>query len=112
MYQKITFILLFIYQFSFAQTVYYVDSSRADNSGSGLSWSTAKKDIQNAIDIAAAGNQIWIKTGVYYPNASPNMTASTTVTATTPLTARDYYIQLKNGLSIYGGFAGTETTLT
>lgn len=39
------------------------------------------------------------------------MTASTTVTATSPLTARDYYIQLKDGVSIFGGFSGTETAL-
>ncbi len=92
-------------------TIFYVDASRADNSGDGLTWATAKKDIQNAIDIANTGGQVRVKSGVYYPNSSPNMSASTPVTASTPLTSRDYYIKLKDGVSVYGGFSGTETAL-
>jgi len=116
MNKKFTFVFILCLLLSFAQlssaATYYVDASKTDNSGSGTSWATAKKDIQNAIDLATAGDQVWIKAGVYYPNASPNMTASTTVTATSPLTTRDYYIQLKDGVSIFGGFAGTETSLS
>jgi hypothetical protein len=116
MNKKFTFVFIFSLLLSFSQlssaTTYYVDASKTDNSGSGTSWATAKKDIQNAIDLATAGDQVWIKAGVYYPNASPNMTASTTVTATSLLTSRDYYIQLKDGVSIFGGFAGTETALS
>jgi hypothetical protein len=116
MNKKFTFVFILSLLLSFSHlssaATYYVDATKPDNSGSGLSWATAKKDIQNAIDLATAGDQVWIKAGVYYPNASPNMTASTTVTATSPLTARDYYIQLKTGVSIYGSFAGTETALS
>ncbi|WP_298221627.1 T9SS type A sorting domain-containing protein [Flavobacterium sp.] len=112
MCKKIIFLFLLMYQFCTSQTIYYVDASKTDNTENGLTWATAKKDVQNAIDLAVAGDQIWIKAGVYYPNASPNMTASSTVTATSPLTSRDYYIQLKDGVSIYGGFAGTETALS
>ncbi len=112
MLKKITLLLFFIANIKAFATTYYVDASKPDNSGVGTSWATAKKDIQNAIDLATAGDQVWIKAGVYYPNASPNMTASTTITATSPLTARDYYIQLKDGVFIFGGFAGTETSLS
>lgn len=111
MLKKITFLLLFTFVNLHAATL-YVDASKPDNSGGGTSWATAKKDIQNAIDLATAGDQIWVKAGVYYPNASPNMTASITVTATSPLTPRDYYIQLKDGVAVFGGFAGTETALS
>ena len=96
-----------------ADTNRFVDASKPDNSGDGGSWATAKRDIQVAIDEiqSPSGVQIWIKGGVYYPTASPNMTATGT-TGTLPLTNRDKYILLKDGVSLYGGFAGTETQLS
>ena len=95
-----------------ANTKIYVDASKVNNNGDGLTWATAKKDIQNAIDISVGGNEIWIKAGVYYPTSHPNMFASTIVTATSPLSNRDNYILLKDNVKIYGGFAGTESLLT
>lgn len=91
----------------------FVDASKPDNSGDGGSWATAKRDIQVAIDEiqSPSGVQIWIKGGVYYPTASPNMTANGT-TGTLPLTNRDKYILLKDGVSLYGGFAGNEVALS
>ena len=83
MNKKFTFVFILSLLLGFSQlssaTTYYVDASKTDNSESGTSWATSKKDIQNAIDLATAGDQVWIKAGVYYPNASPNMTASTTL---------------------------------
>lgn len=112
MIKKITLAVLLFANLKVLAITYYVDASKADNTGVGTSWATAKKDIQNAIDAATAGDQIWVKSGVYYPKASPNMTASTPATATTPLTNRDFYIQLKTGVSLFGGFSGTETILS
>ena len=60
-------IKLFIYFSSFAQTTHYVDGFRPDNTGAGTSWATAKKDLQIAINIATAGDQIWVKAGTYLP---------------------------------------------
>ncbi len=37
---------------------YYVDASRPDDSGDGLSWATAKKTIQAAVDLAAGGETV------------------------------------------------------
>jgi hypothetical protein len=60
-------IFSFFFFFLTAQTTYYVDASKSGNTGAGTSWATAKKDIQNAIALATSGDQIWIKSGTYYP---------------------------------------------
>ncbi|MCX6209797.1 MAG: hypothetical protein NTZ59_09970 [Bacteroidetes bacterium] len=64
-------VLLFITFNVQAQTTYYVDVAKADNIGAGTTWSSAKKDLQNAIDAATSGDQIWVKAGTYYPTVIP-----------------------------------------
>ncbi|MDI9342698.1 MAG: choice-of-anchor Q domain-containing protein, partial [Sediminibacterium sp.] len=88
-----------------AQTTYYVDASRPDNTGAGTSWTTAKKDVQNAITLAASGDQIWVKAGIYKPTQDP-------FGNTAPADPRDKTFLIKNGVKLYGGFAGTETLLS
>ena len=66
----------------------YVDATKSDDSGDGTSWATAKATIQGAIDAAAAGNEIWVRTGTYAP------------------------ISIDVAVSIYGGFVGTEIQRT
>ena len=78
------------FEFLNAQTVVYVAS---DGTGDGSSWATAKADLQDAITTSAAGTEIWVKAGTYYPP-----------------TDSGYY--LKDQVSLYGGFAGTETDRT
>ncbi|UPT69849.1 MAG: hypothetical protein M0D53_11980 [Flavobacterium sp. JAD_PAG50586_2] len=87
-----------------AQTTYYVDATKPDNSGVGTSWSTAKRDLQIAINTAASGDVIWVKSGTYYPTHDP-------FGSTTPANNRDKTFTLKNGVKVYGGFSGTETQL-
>ena len=97
-------ILIKIFLFSVIGTygqTYYVDPSRPDNSGAGTSWATAKKDLQNAINAAASGNQVWVKAGTYKPTQVPNLGGF-----------RDKAFFLKDGVAIYGGFVGTETSLS
>lgn len=88
-----------------AQTTYYVDASRTDNSGAGTTWLTAKRDLQVVINAAQIGDQVWVKAGTYLPTHDPFGNAS-------PANNRDKTFTLKNGVKIYGGFAGTETQLT
>ncbi len=88
----------------FTQTTYYVDASRPDNAGAGTSWATAKKDLQNAIALAASGDQVWVKAGTYLPTQDP-------FGNTSPANSRDKTFTLKSGVKLYGGFAGTETQL-
>ena len=51
---------------------YYVAASRPDDSGDGLSWATAKKSIQAAIDVTATGDVILVTNGTYGPIVSSN----------------------------------------
>jgi hypothetical protein len=44
---------------------YHVDCDRPDNSGDGLSWATAKRTIQAAVDAAAPGDTIRVGPGTY-----------------------------------------------
>lgn len=66
-------------------------------SGDGSSWTNAFGSIQAAINSANYGESIWVAAGTYYPTALADRTIS---------------ITLKDGVAIYGGFAGTETSLT
>jgi predicted outer membrane repeat protein len=59
------------------------------------SWADAC-DLQAALTTAVATNEIWVEAGTYKPTTTTNRTIS---------------FVLKNGVGIYGGFAGTETAL-
>jgi hypothetical protein len=74
----------------------YVDSGAAAG-GDGLSWASAQRDLQDALDDAAVEDveEIWIATGTYVPDrGTGNRTMS---------------FEMQNNLEIIGGFAGTET---
>jgi hypothetical protein len=94
--------LLLISSYLTAQTIYYVDASKPNNSGIGLSWANAKRNLQDAIDIATAGDQIWVKAGIYHPDEGTGLTNDD----------RNSYFNLKTDVKIYGSFVGTETSLT
>lgn len=49
------------------QGIVYVDAARSSDSGNGLSWSTAKKTIQAAVNVAAADGVILVRDGTYAP---------------------------------------------
>ena len=86
-----------------AQAQIYVDAD-ANGASDGSSWTDAYTNLQDALSIATGTDQIWIAAGTYTP--------------TVPLDAGDartatFYISGdQDGLTIYGGFAGTETALS
>jgi len=80
-----------------AKTIYYV---KANGTGNGSSWSAAAGNIQNMIDKAAAGDEVWVAKGTYYPT---NQTDASDELSKTFL--------MKNGVNLYGGFAGNETSI-
>ena len=73
----------------------YVRSNAAPN-GAGTSWATAFDNPVQALNTARSGDEIWVAAGTYRPTDNNDQSAS---------------FQLKKGVTIYGGFAGTETAL-
>ena len=89
--------------------VLYVDAA-APSGGDGMAWESAFDDLQGALDEAAVLNgdgngendveEIWIAEGTYKPSAELE-----------PGDARSASFSFVDGVTVYGGFAGTEATL-
>ncbi|MBO0935112.1 hypothetical protein J2I47_01000 [Fibrella sp. HMF5335] len=88
----------FEYPISTAPTRLYVDASAA-GTGDGLSWASAFSDLQSALTYPCSQSvtEIWVAAGTYKPTTGTDRNAS---------------FALKNGLAIYGGFTGDETSLS
>lgn len=71
-------------------TVYV--SAAATGANNGTSWTNAYTDLQTALIAAASGTTIEVGQGTYKPTSSTDRTIS---------------FELKIGVSIYGGYAGT-----
>lgn len=80
-----------------AKTIYYVKSGAT---GNGTSWSSASGSIQAMIDEASPGDEVWIAGGTYYPEKEYEWDSS-----------KDRTFKLKSGVSLYGGFFGSETSI-
>lgn len=77
----------------------YVNGGKT-SSGNGSSWSTSIRYLQDALDIAKAGDVVWLAKGTYFPDDGvPNGFGD-----------REISFEI-NGLTIYGGFSGNETSL-
>jgi uncharacterized repeat protein (TIGR02543 family) len=78
---------------------------RQNTSGStGIDWANALPTLQDALQLAHICTditQIWVAAGVYYPDQGRGQTNNN----------RHATFILRNHLAIYGGFAGTETSL-
>jgi hypothetical protein len=61
--------------------------------GTCTTWADACT-LQRALSVAAAGDEVWVKAGTYFPTSG---------------TSRSATFQLKNDVAIYGGFFGDET---
>jgi hypothetical protein len=65
------FLLLIFFSCGLNATVYYVDSARPDNSGNGLSWAAAKRDLPGFVNGSyqgwniSAGDTCYISSGTY-----------------------------------------------
>jgi len=78
----------------------------ASGENDGSSWQDAYVNLQDALDINCPGvTEIWIAAGIYKPSAYPNGCEGCS-------NSRDYTFLMKDGISLYGGFAGTETQLS
>ncbi len=75
--------------------IIYVNQN-ASAQGNGSSWNTAVNDLQSALAQAQKGDQIWVAKGTYTPTSTDDRTKS---------------FRLKEGVEVYGGFAGNETSI-
>lgn len=74
--------------------VRYVDI-QAKGSHTGVSWTDAFTDLQDALSASSTGDEIWIAAGLYLPAPAGDVSASFVIT---------------RGVSLYGGFAGHEVS--
>lgn len=88
-------LLLFIPLPLSAQTVWYVDAE-ATGAATGQNWTDAFPELQSALAVANPGDAVWVAEGVYRPTAATDRSAT---------------FVLRSGVHLFGGFAGTETTL-
>lgn len=86
--------LLLLTTVSYA-TRYYVHASATGN-GTGLSWTNAYVDLQEALSVVIPGDEVWVAAGQYKPTAG---------------TSRTIAFNMRNGVSLFGGFAGNEASL-
>ena len=76
--------------------IIYVNQNATGN-GDGTSWENAFPDLQSALEVAKAENEIWVAQGTYYPTDGSDREATFTIT---------------DSVKVYGGFAGGETELS
>jgi hypothetical protein len=79
----------------------YVDKNAPGLAHTGDDWTNALTDLQDALDLVVDGDQIWVAAGVY----TPTHQILTTDTRTATFSPVD-------GVQIYGGFYGDETSLS
>ena len=70
----------------------YVDIDATGGANNGSSWADAFLDLQDGIDLAVSGIEVWVAEGTYVPGAS-----------------RSDSFASKSGVRVFGGFAGGET---
>ena len=73
--------------------VIYVNHD-ADGINNGTTWANAFTELQSALGVAEAGDEIWVAAGTYTP-APPNGSRTAT-------------FELKDAVGLYGGFRATE----
>jgi hypothetical protein len=67
--------------------------------GDGTTWGMAHRSLQDALDEARKGDELWVAAGTYKPTIKIGGRGD-----------RHKSFQIRNGVAIYGGFAGSETS--
>jgi hypothetical protein len=82
-------VMLTLWTTGFAAVIHVDQNRPGGGGGDGTSWADAFKTVTGALDVAGAGDEIWIARGTYLER-----------------------ITLKAGVKLYGGFDATETLLS
>lgn len=91
------FLLINVSQISYTATIYLTQTG--NGLLDGTSWANAypADSLQIAIDNAISGDEVWVACGRYVPTNTTNRNAS---------------FNMRNNITIYGGFQGTETAVS
>lgn len=84
-------------------SVLFVNSA-ANGKEDGSSWKDAFIDLQSALSASSEGDEIWIAEGTYYPTQDIGGSSS-------PADARTKTFQMKNEVTILGGFPADDETV-
>ncbi len=89
-----------------SQTTSYLHFVTQTGAGTknGSDWENAFEGLQVALDAAVVNDQIWVAAGTYKPQKDETGNAS-------PAEPRTKCFKLKNGVVVYGGFQGTESSV-
>ncbi|MFD2530710.1 T9SS type A sorting domain-containing protein [Polaribacter marinaquae] len=81
------------------QSIIYVDKNSPNVNGNGSSWANANPSLQSALqNITSLTEEIWVAKGTYY--------------ASTTDRSESFNIISNNNLKLYGGFDGSETSIS
>ena len=97
--QTLTIVIPLLASLSLGAQIVYVTPN---GTGNGSSWASATGNLKAALDNATATTQVWVKKGTYWPTNCSNCTFA----------QRNMRFQVKNGVKLYGGFAGSETSVS
>lgn len=89
-----TILALLLVNALFSQTTLFVNQNASGGQQDGSNWLNAFPDLQQALAVATDGDTIWVATGIYFPTAGADRSIS---------------FVLKQGVTLLGGFLGTET---
>ncbi|MHC4500362.1 MAG: PASTA domain-containing protein, partial [Planctomycetota bacterium] len=74
--------------------VIYVDADNTAGGNNGSSWEDAFTSLQDALEAALFGDQIWVIEGTYYPTSDYGL----------GIGDRGRHFRMRNSVAIYGGF--------
>ena len=99
LYLSASFCFLYLFTSSLYAATIYVDVDAVGNND-GLAWQHAFTSLQDGIAAWTAGDEIWVAEGRYFPDTGSTQTPGDQTAS----------FVLQDGMSIYGGFSGTENS--